>query len=290
MKKDKKVDSKEIGLDIALILGNYLLKTEHLHYGYWTSDLTVDIFNLSKAQENYSNFIISHIPEGNQTILDVGCGTGKFALKLINMGYQVDCVSPSALLTKYARELLGNKSHIFECCYEQLQTENRYDVVLFSESFQYVDLEKALQNSLKFLNDGGYLLICDFFKTEAKGKSALGGGHKLIKFYDLISQYPFKPVKDIDITKETAPNLEIAKNVLTNVGLPIRNLVFHLLNNNYPLLSKFLQWKYRKKIKKIDRKYFSGTRNAENFAIFKSYRLFLYKKINSDIKVMKNIS
>ena len=39
--------------------------------------------NLPKAQENHSNFIISHIPEGIETILDVGCGTGGLASELI---------------------------------------------------------------------------------------------------------------------------------------------------------------------------------------------------------------
>ncbi len=278
MKNKKKLDSKEIGLDIGLMLGKYFFRTEHLHYGYWTNDLKLDIHNLPEAQENYSDFVISHIPEGAKTLLDVGSGVGNFALKLINMGYNVDCVSPSPLLTKHARDILGDKSHIFESNYENLNTDNRYDVILFCESFQYINLVTALENSLKFLNNNGYLLICDFFKTDAKGKSVMGGGHRLTKFYDLISRYPFELVKDIDITKETALNLKLVNDFLTNVGLPIVNLCSNFLSTNYPLLTKLIQWKYRKKIKKIKRKYFSGERNAENFQIYKSYRLFLYRK------------
>ncbi len=141
-----------------------------------------------------------------------------------DIGYRVDCVSPSSVLTEHAHNILADKSQIFECSFEKLQTEKRYDVILFSESFQYVNLEKAIQNSIKFLNDNGYLLICDFFRTDAEGKSNIGGGHELIRFYDIISQYPLKLVKDIDITKETAPNLDIVNEFLTNVGLPIWNL------------------------------------------------------------------
>ena len=280
MNKRKKVDSREIGLEIGLLLGKFFFKTEHLHYGYWTDDLNLDIINLPRAQENHSNFIISHIPEGTKTILDVGCGVGCFAEKLTNMGYHVDCISPSSVLTEHAHNLLGNKSHIFKCKFEKLQTENRYDMVLFSESFQYVNLEKAIQNSIKFLNAGGHLLICDFFKTDADGESALGGGHELARFYHHISQHPLNPVKDIDITKETAPNLKIVNDILINVGLPIWNLITHYLNHNHPLISKLLQWKYKKKITQINRKYFSGARNADTFAIYKSYRLLLYKKTN----------
>jgi SAM-dependent methyltransferase len=241
--------------------------------------LDLDIQNLPQAQENYSNFMISHIPEGTKDILDVGCGVGKFALKLITLGYNVDCVSPSKVLTEHARNLLGNKSHIFECEFEDLQTEKQYDMILFSESFQYVKIEKALQNSIKFLKNNGHLLICDFFKTDVKGESSLRGGHTLSNFYNLVSQYPLQSINDIDITKETAPNLDIVNEFLTNVGLPIWNMLIRLLDNRYHLISKFLHWKYKEKIKKINRKYFSGSRNAEKFAIFKSYRLFLYKKI-----------
>ena len=283
MKKRTLPDTREIGLEIGLIFANHFLKTEHLHYGYWPDDLPVELFNLPQAQEKYSDFICSHIPEGTRTLLDVGCGVGRNACKLINRGYQVDCVSPSPVLTEHARTLLGDKSHIFECRYEHLHTENRYDVVLFCESFQYIPLEKALQNSLEFLHDGGYLLISDFFKTDVKGESALGGGHKLSKFYDIISKYSFYPVEDIDMTHETAPNLKIVNDVCINVGLPTWNLIMYYLNTHYPFVSKVLQWKYRKKINTINRKYFSGERNEENFKLYKSYRLLLYKKIKSTI-------
>ncbi|MBU0952452.1 MAG: class I SAM-dependent methyltransferase [Elusimicrobia bacterium] len=278
MSKRKKADSKEIGLDLGIILSKYFFKTDHLHYGYWTSDLEVDISNLAKAQENYANFLVSNIPKNVKNVLDVGCGIGKLAYKLTTLGYKVDGVSPSKLLTKYARELLGDKSRIFECKYEYLQTENKYDLIMFSESFQYVDIEKALENNIKLLNEGGYLIISDFFKTDAKGDSPLGGGHHLSKFYETIARYPFKLVKDIDITNETAPNLKLVDDFLTTVGIPVWESVMNYLDIKFPKLSKIVKWKFRKKLDKITRKYFNRTRNAENFKIFKSYRFMLYQK------------
>jgi len=101
----------------------------------------------------------------------------------------------------------------------------------------------------------------------------------LTKFYDLISHHPFKKLKDLDITRETAQTLNLANDLLSNVGLPIWNLIIDYLNSKYPYLSKLLQWKYRNKIARINRIYFSGTLNAESFAKYKSYRLLLYKKI-----------
>lgn len=282
MKKDRKTVSREIGLEIAAICGKHFLKLEHLHYGYWTRDLEKDLANLHIAQENYVNFLISHIPGEVKSILDVGCGSGHMAKKLVDAGYKVDCVSPSPLLAREAGDLLGNGSHIFECYYEQLKTENRYDLVLFSESFQYIDPEEAIKKTLGLLNSDGYVLICDLFKTDAQGKSPLSGGHPLTRFYDTVSGYPLRLVKDLDITKETAPTIDIEDHIFKKVVRPVANLVEQLLDSRHPFIYKFLKWKYKKRIDKTYAKYFSGQRTGENFKKFKSYRLLLYKEAHPD--------
>jgi len=282
MKKDKKTVSREIGVEIAAICGKHFLKLEHLHYGYWTKDLEVDLANLHTAQENYANFLLSHISHRIKTILDVGCGRGQIAKKLIEAGYKVDCLSPSSLLAEQTRGLLGNGSNVFECYYEQLQTETRYDLVLFSESFQYINPEQAIKKTLGLLNSDGYMLICDVFKADTKGENPLPGGHPLTRFYYIVSGYPFGLIKDLDITEETAPNIDIEDQIFNQVVQPVMSRLEQLLNNRYPVVSKLLKWKYKKKIDKLNAKYFSGQRTGENFKKFKSYRLLLYKKINSD--------
>ena len=60
MKKRKKYDSRETGLEIGLLFAKYFLKIEHLHYGFWTDELSIELHNLPKAQDNFSHFIISH--------------------------------------------------------------------------------------------------------------------------------------------------------------------------------------------------------------------------------------
>ena len=279
MNKREKRSSRQVGLEIAAIGGKYLLNLEHLHYGYWTGDLEVNIANLHKAQENYTDFLFSQIPEGVETILDVGCGLGKTVKKLIDGGYRVDCVSPSSFLSEQVRCLLGNTTHLFECPYEKMETEKRYDLVLFAESFQYIPLEKSLKQTVRFLNKGGYLLICDIFKMEAKGKCVVGGGHKLTQFHERIELCPFEFVTDVDITEQTAPNLDLLDDAVKNVVAPALDSSLGFLQRRYPLMTKFLKWKYKKQINKMYDKYFGGGRTADEFKKFKSYRLFLYRKM-----------
>ena len=164
------------------------------------------------------------------------------------------------------------------CGFEDLETDKQYDLVLFSESFQYVRLSSSLTNVARYLADGGHLLICDFFKTDAPGKSALGGGHRLSRFNALMEEQPFDRLEDIDITEQTAPNLDLVSDMTESVGKPLWELFNYYLDNNRPFLSKLLKWKYKKKIVRIEERYFGGTRNGEEFKKHKSYRLLLFRK------------
>ena len=172
-----KVELKEIGLDIGLAFARHFYKTDYLHYGLWTDGLTVEPSNVFQAQENYANFLLEHFPERVTSILDVGCGSGKFAEKMLKAGYQVDCVSPCPNLTKHIKKRLDERSQIFECRFEELRTNKKYDLILCSESFQYLLLEKAMEQTSALLNKNGHLLICDFFQRNVPGKSPVCGGH-----------------------------------------------------------------------------------------------------------------
>jgi hypothetical protein len=194
------------------------------------------------------------------------------------MGYKVDCVSPSHFLAQQAGQLLGNASRIFECFYEQLQTENRYDLILFSESFQYIGMEAAFTKTLELLNPEGHMLICDYFKKETIEKYYISGGHPLHAFYDTIARYPFRSIQDIDITDQTAPNLDVLNDVFQKAVGPTVLLTQQLLENRYPIASKVVKWLYRKKINRINEKYFQGHKTGQTFKQCKSYRLLLYKK------------
>ena len=278
MAKRNAIDNRDAWLRIYLTICRHLFKTDDLHFGYWANGLEVDLRNLPAAQEAHSQFVISQIPPGVRTVLDIGCGVGKMASRLIELGCRVDGVSPSAFLTNHARQLVGEEFHIFECKFEDLDTENRYDLLMFSESFQYVKTEPALQNCLKLLNEDGHLLVCDFFRTEAEGEGPLNAGPRLSHFYDVISGMPFAPVADIDITAETAPTMDLVDSLLKNVGRPIWALALSTIERKRPLISRFLTWMFKEKIARMERNHLSGAWDGAHFKRLKSYRLMLYRK------------
>ena len=281
---NNKVSSKEVGLEIGLVVGRFLFNTEHLHYGYWPPELQVEPSNLKHAQELHSKLILESIPDGVQTILDVGSGSGGLAEKLITKGYQVHCVSPSEYLSDRIEENIGEKVHVFRSTLESLVTNETYDLVLFSESFQYVKVLKALAQVTTVLRKDGYLLVCDFFRKPGTGRRPLGGGHDWQLFQGKINRFPFQELLNQDITAETAPTMDVVNKFLDEVADPVRILSARYLNSNYPSIMKIFYWYFAKRIAKINRIYFSGSLTSEMFNRMKTYRLLLYRMVPDNKK------
>ena len=279
MSVKNKVSSQGVGLDIGLTIGRFFLNTEDLHYGYWPKGKTATIQNFAEAQKAHSKLIIDHIPDGTQRILDVGSGSGNLALKLINKGFQVDCVIPSEFLAEQVQAKLGNQSTIHICGFEDVPESEKYDLILLSESFQYVKLGESMVKIMTMLNPGGHLLICDFFRRDVLGKSPMGGGHSWQGFQDIITKHPLKMVTDLDITKETAPTIDLLAKFNADVVTPISEMSGEYLIDHYPRITRLLQWKFKKRIEKISRIYLSGAVNGYSFKQFKKYHLLVYEKM-----------
>lgn len=270
--------SRDIGLETGLLLARYLLDTENLHYGYWANGLELKFQNLPAAQEKYTEFLLSHIPPGVNSVLDVGCGAGVTAEKLLERGCEVECVAPQTALLDCARQRLGDRAKVHAARFQDFEPSRKFDLVLFSESFQYVPFEQALPHALRFLDDGGYVLICDFFKVQGKKGSPIGGGHKLHEFIKQAAKLNADIVTDIDITAQTAPNLDLVDDFLTRVGKPGYEMLMEHAMATYPKLTRVVRWWNKEKIEKVEHKYFSGIRNAQTFSEFKTYRLLLLRK------------
>jgi SAM-dependent methyltransferase len=279
--------SRELGLVLAQQLGN----VEDLHYGLWDPDLELSFANLRVAQQRYSDLILSQLPPatGEVRVLDVGCGTGHLITQMLDRGYLADGVIPAKDLGTLVRRRIGDRSgyqpHIYECKFEDFpvgDARKRYDVVLFSESFQYIKPTDSLPLVQELLKPGGTLLICDFFKTAAHGDGgpgdkSFGGGHPQKDFFETISRFPFRLMRDEDITKRVSPNLQLLNDWLMNRAKPAGQTIHRYLSSNYSMSTRLLMWFFRKKLRKLQYKYFSGHRSRETFERYKTYHLLVYR-------------
>jgi SAM-dependent methyltransferase len=288
MPVNEKMSSRELGL----VLAQQILAVEDLHYGLWDPDLEVSLGNIALAQQRYTERLLGQIDAllaGHPAprILDVGCGTGHMLQLMVERGYGVDAVNPSAQLNRQVRARLAAMPHtdstLFESDFESLllaTCRQRYDLLLFSESFQYIPLPEIFAKCPLLLKPGGRLLICDFFKTDAHGDGAEGdhsfsGGHLLGPFYEHVSAAPFTLLHDEDLTARVSPNIALLDEWLTQRLLPASRSIDQFLLSRYPRLTRFSKWLARHKLKRLRYKYFSGHRSQAVFEKYKSYRLLV---------------
>lgn len=269
------VDSREYGLELGLLFTKQFLATDHLHYGLWDEGRTVSLHNLPEAQERYAQALIAAIPAGTRRILDVGCGSGALAERLLVQGLEVDCVSPSRVLTRHARHKVGDAAGIYYGKFEALDLPGGYDLVLFSESFQYIPQQTALERARRLLAPDGRILICDFFRQETEEKGPLKGGHRFSRFGPACTEAGVAVERDEDITDAIAPTMDVFDQLAVNFLKPVWELAGDLLPRRFPVLSRIGRWAFRKRLRKVERKYFSRERNGASFRHYKTYRRIL---------------
>ena len=277
MKKKDKIKSNIIGLDMGLAIGRFFMNTEDLHFGYWPDGEKPTAQNFAWAQENHSRLILDKIPDGAKRILDVGSGSGNLAKKLLNDGYKVDCVIPSEYLAKAVKEKLDERGRIHICKFEDFNCQEHFDVIIFSESFQYVNIDVSLQKVEKMLGTSGHLLISDFFRLDVPEKSLMGGGHSWAVFKEATGNTKLTQISDEDITDGTAPTVDFLNQFCQEVLKPVGQMTGQYMLSNYPKVTRFLMWKFKGRLDKINRRYLRGDVNGESFKKFKTYRLLLYK-------------
>lgn len=198
---------KDVRLDVEALLSEVLFGHGHLHYGYWDEGppAVATLQAVGEAQSRYTERLLGAIPEGVQTVLDVGSGTGSNARVLMDHGYRVHCVCPSPRLNRIARRRLPAGTPIFECPLEAFQADARYDLVLFCESFHYTQADRALERVLE--HGRGYLLIFDYFRRRDSGDLRRASHGQLLALLGGPFAQGFELLQDEDVSARIAPTL-----------------------------------------------------------------------------------
>jgi hypothetical protein len=74
-----------------------------------------------------------------------------------------------------------------------------------------------------------------------------------------------------------SPNLQLLNDWLMNRARPSGLTLHRYFSSNYPWSTRFALWLFRKKLRKLQYKYFSGHRSRETFERYKTYHLLVYR-------------
>lgn len=229
---DRRKKPQRVKVSTSLRLMREVLELEHLHYGLW-QDEPLDLAGLRLAQERYAEKLCDWVPEGVRTILDVGCGTGSMALRLRERGFDVEGLAPDPYLGEVFAERTGLPFHLAR--FQEFEPEHRYDLILMSESAQYIWLD-SLFPRVRRVAPGGHLLLADYFVVENDGSQAARSGHPLDGFLECAAANGCELRRREDVTEQTAPTLALASSWLDRYGVKIAEVLGERAHRRNPWL------------------------------------------------------
>jgi SAM-dependent methyltransferase len=107
----------------------------------------------------FLNFITKKFTLDNSKVYcDLGCGTGKFAKKIVNSSKRVDGVDLSSGMLKVANNIGNGFVPICADANKFLKSET-YDAVFISHSFHWMNPTTVLKNTCTNLKNNGYIAI-----------------------------------------------------------------------------------------------------------------------------------
>ncbi|MEH2120645.1 class I SAM-dependent methyltransferase [Nostoc sp.] len=198
--------------------------SSYLHYGYWeplpTAGEELTVTRLRAAQVAYAAKLLSFIPEDTKTVLDVGCGIGGNAAYLCSRGFTVEGLAPDVIQQEKFIKNTNSQVPFYLTRFEDFQTSHSYDLVLFSESSQYIAADDLAQGTARLLSSGGYLLLADMMRSDAGyRKGIFSNCHVVSELQAELIKAGFKLIKTEDISSQIAPTIDLGVDNFRTFGL-----------------------------------------------------------------------
>jgi ubiquinone/menaquinone biosynthesis C-methylase UbiE len=109
---DNRTTTSSLGVKVPLHVDNesYISRLYEVENALYANSRLVNLYDLLNAGEWDYAFYENQIGNRNRKVLDLGCGTGTFALRLAAAGHRVLAVDPSPMMINRARQRPGSGS------------------------------------------------------------------------------------------------------------------------------------------------------------------------------------
>ncbi|MHB8595238.1 MAG: class I SAM-dependent methyltransferase [Ktedonobacteraceae bacterium] len=135
-------------------------------YALWADSYDQEKNGLIFVEEQHVDQLLAHLSFNR--VLDVGTGTGRYALKLARQGLSVTAIDQSPQMLAVAQQAAQREGLSLDFRLHSLEHDlpfeaQRFDLLICALMLSHVpNLAHALQEFARVLQDGGYLLITDF--------------------------------------------------------------------------------------------------------------------------------
>ncbi len=230
--------------------------SSYLHYGYWEPlpkpGEELNITRLRTAQAAYTEKLFSFIPEGVNTILDVGCGVGGNAVYLRDRGFAVEGLAPDEIQEEKFIQNTQGKVTFHLTRFEDFKSSKQYDLVLFSESSQYISVDDLAQGAAGLLSNGGYLLMADMMRSNGEYKEGIFSNcHVVSELKVALEKAGFNLVKTEDISNAIAPTIDLSIENFQTFGLTTIKYIADVVKIAVPPIHAIGSWAFKRWLEKL---------------------------------------
>ncbi|MTI69449.1 MAG: methyltransferase domain-containing protein [Firmicutes bacterium] len=149
---------------------------EAKEYDNWYNTIKGDFVDKVETKLALSMF---NIKKG-MTVLDIGCGTGNFSIKLAKMGCKVIGIDVSEDMLKKAKKKAldeGLNIEFKKMDVYNLDFNEKFDAVFSMAAFEFIkDTKKALDEMFRVVKNGGQILVGTINKDSKWGEFYLSDG------------------------------------------------------------------------------------------------------------------
>jgi len=210
--------------DLELQLYGAIFGNNFLHYGYFrdipTSAEEISLADVKRAMDDYATLLVDRVKPGER-VLDVGCGMGGLLNRLDRIGAHPTGVTPNHAHAQHIRKLWPHIG-LVESPFEQVDAQSfepKFDAVINTESFQYIDLEQGMAKVQALLAPGGRWLIIDYYRLQPGAKNQ--SGHVLADFESALARHGLQITERVDVTENVVPSLAYGRLLATQFALPL---------------------------------------------------------------------
>ncbi len=270
-------------LNLELYFCVEVLQLESLHYGYWDEPELVfperlDLDDVRCAQMRYTNTLLDFMPRYVDAILDVGCGVGDVARALVRSGRQVTAISPDRHHARFFPDAGNGRLRFHNQTFEAFRgNAHSHDLVLFSESQNYIAQKDAFLQAHRHLRPGGYILVSGMFRQ--RNSSAFTVDYVEEEYVAAAAAFGFRLVRRVDITRHILPTLEYGRIVWQRYVMPALSIMNDHLANGKSLKRRALRWLLASERRRLDRvrQYYEQRLNPTLFREHMAYVRLLFE-------------